>query len=104
MSTVQKLQEARELIRQGWCRGSFRKTIGQQEKYCAVGALQKVGNTEILGQPLLRALPKVFISNLSELDKQDLRPVVKFNDSKKNKRDVIKLFDRAIKLAEQDPV
>lgn len=84
-STV--LKKARKLIERGWCRytKSRRFRVDGPMHYCAIGAIEKAGgNTEhrdILRQAIGSG-------------------IVRFNDSDgRKKADVLRAFDRAIKLA-----
>lgn len=103
-TTVVQLQEARTLIQKGWARGKFAKDAKNKPisfddpnaaKFCSVGALSRVVGNGIFQSAAIRYLKDAFNANyVSEIyEKQD---------TFRNKREVIRRFNKAIDEATRD--
>lgn len=94
---VTVLKRARELIADGWIKGDFNAEKNGKQHFCAIGAVQHAaGQTDKWGME----------DEVTALLEQSLRgesangDVISFNDADhRRKKDVLKLFDRAIALA-----
>lgn len=104
---IEQLKQARDLIANGWCRGAYAKDESNKPvppndpsacKFCLYGALRKVtgmGN-EFYKKPEYEELCEIMRKQLGGALFLD-----HFNDSKKNKRDVVRVFDKAIASLEK---
>ena len=104
---IETLRAARELVAQGWCQGDASKTTnGVEDRWCAVGALNKVlwtqGNdlsvsasaTDLAIRDEVYLLLQV---KLPEKHKADFRGVATFNDDEETtQQDVLDLYDKAL--------
>lgn len=99
MKTSTHLRKARALVNKGWCKGTYSKEIDGQLCYCSVGALNTISG-EAFNDEAEEYL-NYFIKNYYGGD-YDLR-VIGFNDHPKTKKkDVLAVFDLAIKKAVED--
>ena len=92
MKSVDLLRQVRALIEQGWARWYYERTIGGKKHYCLMGAIRHVAKENDGGDlqmelPLLKALGGKRFGNL-----------VLFNDNQTDKRAVLRLIDKAIKM------
>lgn len=78
-----------ELIEAGWCRRSFRKLIGGQPHYCALGALEKVAG---YGDLRYKAMVGLAEHISTKKPKDAGLAVVRWNDSSLSKNRVVKAF------------
>ena len=87
-STV--LRKARKLIERGWCRWTKKRRyrINGPMHYCSIGAIEAVGGNKQHKELLRRVLGCGIIAFNDDLDRR--------------KPQVLRAFDRAIKLAEQE--
>ena len=92
MTVVELLQAAKERVAEGWVKYSFATPYG----VCALGALRTCGSTSYAYETarlwLHHALPS------------DFNCVAAWNDSwATTQADVLDLYDRAIRMAKDDP-
>lgn len=96
MNTKVVLIAARALIVKGWCRGTAAKNARNAavpvddptaSKFCAIGAVRRVAGFMGANGAIMALCDFV-----------PARALVTFNDSKRNKRDVLRIFDKAIAL------
>lgn len=97
MNTKEVLIAARALIAKGWCRGTAAKDKANRPvpvgdpaacKFCSVGALWRVSPHELYG--VFDTTTKLLSSLTPDQN------IAGFNDSKRNKRDVLRIFDKVI--------
>lgn len=97
MNTKEVLIAARALIVKGWCRGTAAKNARNAavpvddptaSKFCAIGAVRCVAGF-IGANGAIMALCDFVPAGVG---------LTTFNDSKRNKRDVLRIFDKAIAL------
>lgn len=100
MKTSTHLRKARALVNKGWCKGYFKANINGKECYCLFGALEKIsGDDENLSDCIRILTP---IAQHYHGKEFNLSPV-RFNDHiKTTKKDVLAVFDLAIKKAVED--
>lgn len=94
--TVQKLKEAKALVKQGWCQNQNRKEKDGKIHYCVVGATHKamMGNNEVVND-----------SDLDNIFKKanNLDGIPKWNDRLwRTKWSVLRGFDKAIAFAQKE--
>lgn len=84
------LIRAKEIIKRGWCKGKYEKTIGLKRHYCMIGAISKASEYESgMYKNVIRYVEE-FTPNNSNL--------AFFNDAaSRRKEQVIRVFDKAIK-------
>jgi hypothetical protein len=96
-TVLEVLKEARALIARGWCKGDYCNTDGS--KVCVLGAINKVINGDPRNESCPVGLKKV--KRDVELSLLKNCPAAynlsEFNDSRKSKRAVLKVFDKAIR-------
>jgi hypothetical protein len=91
------LVSGRDLIaNQGWCSGNFTKEINGTEHFCAVGALIKATGGKTNNYPLRVDAMKVLDS---EAQSRGFSDIVDMNDSVRDRRYILRAFNRAIELA-----
>jgi hypothetical protein len=107
------IQDARNLIAKGWCRGNyaqnwlgFSTNISKGRKFCLVGALRKVCNTdddisewEVIKNPIVQELcqyiekhTSVISNNTDFYDRSVIGKLIAFNDQS-DKKTVLKILD-----------
>jgi hypothetical protein len=96
MNLVEFLTEARGLIKEGWCQGSFRKITDNGVEYCALGAMGYVGTEHHVD--LIPSARRVFAQLLPEQYFEDTWPMVaRWNDEPgRTQEEVLGMFDKAI--------
>lgn len=113
-----QLKKARALINKGWCKAAFKLDLGEGEyNYCTVGAIYQVIDYNWDSSFIPPASYKdnvLYKTSLKYLEEalELLRPkyfkgsgLEKYNDHRKTtKRDILDLYDVAIKLAQKDEV
>lgn len=99
-----QLKKARALINKGWCKGALRVDNHKGSyNYCSIGALLEVTKDEDIYWPakqyLYTALELIQPSHFEGATLEG------YNDHRKTtKRDILDLYDVAIKLAQKDEV
>lgn len=99
MKTSTHLRKARALVNKGWCKGTYDTIIDGQKCYCMSGALIAVtGAKEYLpAKQYLATFTKKYHGPEYNL------PLIQFNDHPHTKKkDVLAVFDLAIKKAVED--
>lgn len=102
-----KLKKARALVNKGWCKGKLQTQTDTGYSYCAIGALLEVTKTDkdldTFYVSAKKYLGKAF--NLIDHPYFTGHTIEGYNDHPKTtKRDILDLYDVAIKLAQKDEV
>lgn len=98
MKTSTHLRKARALVNKGWCKGYMHKVVDDKDCYCMFGAMDAVNYKNI--SPLLKYIMPIVKHYHGPV--YVLTPI-SFNDHPKTtKKDVLAVFDLAIKKAVED--
>lgn len=100
---VDKLKEARDLIARpwGWVRGNFTRPTRAGMGYCALGAAEHVAGSSY---GTFEQMHRCLMEAVREITGGEWSGVIGFNDSVRDKRRVLRLFDKAIEIAERKRV
>lgn len=100
MNALAVLKKARALIAKGWTKGVLRERRAHgRVRYCVTGATAAASGGDCAAEA---AADRLLVESLPFGFRRGVVGVQIFNDTRKSKRPVLALFDRAIKRAERD--
>lgn len=98
MKTSTHLRKARALVNKGWCKGDFERVVEGKKCYCLTGAIMAIDSMSTV-----ETVKLISEFTVPYHGPEYVLTPISFNDHPKTtKKDVLAVFDLAIKKAVED--